>query len=85
MREGLEVVADAIVRRWDAERSLDLRSNEVEQVRAFLTARGIEVRDLADGRYEVESAGTREACGAAQLLLIGLRRLLAARRNSPER
>ena len=37
MREGIEVVADAIVRRWDAERSLDLRSNEVEQVRAFLT------------------------------------------------
>jgi len=85
MRERIEVVADAIVRRWDAERSLDLRSNEVEQVRAFLTARGIGVRDLADGRYEVESAGTREACGAAQLLLFGLRRLLAARRSSPER
>jgi hypothetical protein len=85
MREGIEVVADAIVRRWDAERSLDLRSNEVEQVRAFLTARGIEVRELADGRYEIESAGAREACGAAQLLLFGLRRLLAARRNSPDR
>ena len=85
MREGIEVVADAIVRRWDAERTLDLRSNEVEQVRAFLTARGIEVRDLADGRYEVESSGARESCGAAQLLLFGLRRLLAARRNSPNR
>jgi hypothetical protein len=85
MREGIEVVADAIVRRWDTERTLDLRSNEVEQVRAFLTTRGIEVRELPDGRYEVESSGTREACGAAQLLLLGLRRLLAARRNSPDR
>lgn len=85
MREGIEVVADAIVRRWDAERTLELRATELAQVRAFLTARGVEVRELPDGRFEVESSGTPEACGAAQLLLIGLRRLLAARRGSRDR
>jgi len=85
MREGIEVVADAIVRRWDAERSLELRATELAQVRSFLTARGIDVRELPDGRFEVESSGTREACGAAQLLLIGLRRLLAARRGARDR
>ena len=85
MREGIEVVADEIVRRWDAERSLELKATELAQVRSFLTARGIEVHELPDGRFEVESSGTREACGAAQLLLIGLRRLLAARRGARDR
>jgi len=85
MREGIEVVADAIVRRWDAERTLELRATELEQVRAFLNARGVEVRELPDGRFEVDGAGTREACGAAHLLLFGLRRLLAARRGARDR
>ena len=36
MREGIEVVADEIVRRWDAERSLALKATELAQVRSYV-------------------------------------------------
>ena len=80
MREGIEGVADAIARRWSRERTLELRTSELALVRSYLRERGVPVRELPDGRFEVETAGVREACDAAQLLLLGLRRLVAARR-----
>jgi len=80
MREGIEGVADAIVQRWSRERTVELRTAELALVRAYLREGGVPVRELADGRFEVETAGVREACHAAQLLLLGLRRLVAARR-----
>ena len=83
MREGIERVADALVQRWNINHTLELRSAELALVRAYLSATGVRVQELPDGRFEVETAGMRDACGAAQLVLIGLRRLLAARRQSP--
>lgn len=80
MREEIEKVADAIVRRWSRERTLDLHAAELAVVRAWLRERGTPVRDLADGRYEVERDGIRADCTAAELLLMGLRRLVVERR-----
>jgi len=84
MREGIERVADALVQRWSIDRTLELRSAELALVRAYLSATGVQVHELPDGRFEVETAGTRNACGAAQLVLIGLRRLLATRQEPPD-
>jgi hypothetical protein len=85
MREGIEVVAEAMVRRWSIDRTLELRTAEVVLVRAFLRESGVGVRELSGGRFEVESAGTRAACDATQLLLMGLRHLLEARRAAVSR
>jgi hypothetical protein len=85
MREGIETVAEAIVRRWSRERTVELRASELALVRAYLRRAGVTVHELPGGRFEVENAGTRQACGAAQLLLVSLRRLVAERRATAPR
>ena len=82
MRDGIEGVADAIIRRWSRERTLELHTAELTLVRAWLRDRGTAVHDLPDGRFEVETEGIRSACCAAELLLMGLRQLLVERRVS---
>lgn len=78
---GFEAIADTIMYRWSVERDTWVSTIEVEHAREYLERSGMIVTRLSDGRFAVagESADT---LGAARLVLLGLRHLSAARRQS---
>jgi hypothetical protein len=76
---GFELSADAIMYRWSVERDTWVNSLEIEQARAYLREVGIATRILPDGRYAIQGEAA-SALGAAQIVLLGLRQLHAARR-----
>jgi hypothetical protein len=78
--KGFERIADAIMYRWTVERDTWLAPREIEEARAYLDRVGITTRVLPDGQYEIAGGEVATVCEATQLVLIGLRRVLAARR-----
>ena len=63
--------------RWTADRDTRVSAAEVEQARAYLDRAGIATTPLEDGRFRLEQSG--QAVEAAQLIFVGLRRVLARR------
>ena len=78
---GFESIADAIMYRWSVERDTWVSTIEVEQAREYLERAGMAITPLPDGGYMV-SGERADTVGDARLVLLGLRHLSAARRQS---
>jgi len=78
---GFESIADAIMYRWSVERDTWVSTIEVEQAREYLERAGMAITVLPDGGYVV-AGENGDTVGDARLVLLGLRHLSAARRQS---
>lgn len=78
---GFESIADAIMYRWSVERDTWVSTIEVEQAREYLERAGMAITALPDGGYVVAGEHA-DTVGDARLVLLGLRHLSAARRQS---
>jgi hypothetical protein len=80
---AFETIADAIMYRWSVERDVWVSPSEVEQARLYLARAGVATLALPDGRYAIDGERA-SACGAARLVLLGLRHLHATRRTTSQ-
>ena len=81
LAQRFTAVADAIAYRWAVERDTWVGPAEVEQARAYLALAGLPTRELPEGAGYVLEGETATVLSAARLVLLGIRRLHASRRN----
>ncbi len=74
-------IADAIGYRWSVERDTWVSRAEVEQARAYLAEAGLTTRAHPDGGFVVDGEPAT-VLSDARLVLLGIRRVLAARRGA---
>jgi hypothetical protein len=84
MVRGFEALANAIMDRWASERDIWVAPSEVEEARAYLAANGVRTHAQPDGTFQVEGEPA-SACDPVRLVLLGLRRVHAARRSASAR
>ena len=81
LAQRFTTVADAIAYRWSVERDTWVGPAEVEQARAYLAQAGLLTRELPEGGGYVVEGETATILSAARLVLLGIRRVHASRRN----
>jgi hypothetical protein len=72
-------IADVIAYRWTVERDTWVAPSEVARARAYLREAGVDTEALPDGRFLVHDE-RGAVCEGARAVLLGLKRLHAARR-----
>jgi hypothetical protein len=73
-------IADAIGYRWTVERDTWVSRAEVEHARAYLAQAGVPTRAHPDGGFVLEGEPAT-VLSDARVVLLGIRRVLAARRH----
>jgi len=79
MVREFEALANTIMHRWATERDLWVSPSEVREARAYLASHGVRSRERTDGTFEIGDEDA-QSYDAARLVLLGLRRVHAARR-----
>ena len=74
------MIADGIAYRWTVERDTWVAPSEVERARTYLREAGIDTEALPDGRFLVHDERSA-VCEGARIVLLGLKRLHASRRQ----
>ncbi len=77
---SFESRAPEILARWTCERELLASPDDAEAARHYLERLHVRTRATADGRFVLEQTG--QVVGRAELVLLSVRRLVAARPRS---
>ncbi len=78
--KSFESRAQAVLARWTSERELWASPDDAEAARRYLERLGIKTAATTDGRFVLERTG--QVVGRAELVLFGLRQIVARRPRS---
>ena len=74
---SFESRANEVLKRWASERELSASADDAEAARRYLELLRIKALATADGRFVLEHTG--QVVGRVELVLLGLRQLVARR------